>query len=304
MSVHDLERDKRAARLATEPLVPAGPTTGFLAGTGASIRGVWQYRELLRLLVRRELKARYKDSVLGFLWTLIKPLAMLLVYYFAIGKFLGAERSIPEFAIYIFAGLTAWTLFSEIVSTGTGSIVGNGGLVKKIYLPREVFPLSVIGSALVNFFIQLAILYVATLLTGSPPGLDRLVFVVAGIAIILIWATAWAFLLSAVNVYLRDVQWLVEIALMVGFWASPIVYSWEQVSGQIGGTIWGDLYLANPVTIAVMYFQRGLWVAGSDKPQPTGLGVHAAAALVVGLILLWVFQRVFARLQANFAQEL
>ena len=91
-------RARRTLRLAAEPLVPAGPVSGFVSGTADSVRGVWRYRELLDLLVRRELKARYKDSALGFLWTLIRPLTLLLVYYIAIGKFLGAERSIPDFA--------------------------------------------------------------------------------------------------------------------------------------------------------------------------------------------------------------
>src|SRR6476619_791089 len=155
------DRNERTLRLASEPLVPAGPVSGFVGGTADSVRGVGRYRELRDLRVRRELKSRYKDSALGFLWSLIRPLTQLLVYYIAIGKFLGAERSIPDFAIYIFTGLTAWGLFSEIISTGTGSIVANGGLVKKIYLPREVFPLSVIGSAIFNFVIQFLILVAA-----------------------------------------------------------------------------------------------------------------------------------------------
>lgn len=297
------ERTLRAERLAAIPLVPSGPRSGFIAGTAGSIAGVWRYRELLNLLVKRELKSRYKDSALGFLWSLARPVSMLVVYYLAIGKFLGAERSIPEFAIYIFTGLTAWTLFSEIVSTGTGSVVANGGLVKKIYLPREVFPLSVIGSALFNFVIQLIILFGATVIAGSAPSPDRLIYVLGGTAILLVWATAWAFLLSAVNVYLRDIQYLVEIVLMVGFWLSPVVYSWSQVSGEITGTL-ESLYLSNPVTIAVLAFQRGMWVAGSAQPAPTGLGLRMAIAFAVGIVLLWLFQRVFARLQANFAQEL
>ncbi|WP_255371603.1 ABC transporter permease [Cellulosimicrobium sp. CUA-896] len=128
-------------------------------------------RELLDMLVRRELKARYKDSTLGFVWSLGRPLAMLLIYYVALGQFLGAARSIPQFAVFIYAGLTAWNLFSESLTAGTGSVVANSGLVKKVYLPREVFPLSSIGSALFNFSIQLVILLAATVLVGQfPPG--------------------------------------------------------------------------------------------------------------------------------------
>ncbi len=111
--------------LADLPLRPAGPRPGFLGGTVQSIRDIWARRELLDLIVRRELKAKYKDSLLGFFWTLAKPLALLLVYYVAIGKFLGAEQvpgkqnGIPSFAIFVFAGLTAWQLFSDIVMMGT-----------------------------------------------------------------------------------------------------------------------------------------------------------------------------------------
>lgn len=298
------QKDARTARLAAEPLVPSGPVSGFIGGTADSVRGVWRYRELLDLLVKRELKSRYKDSALGFVWSLIRPLTQLLIYYIAIGQFLGAARSIPDFAIYIFTGLTAWGLFSEIVATGTGSIVANGGLVKKIYLPREVFPLSVIGSAFFNFMIQLVILLVAALIASEPPSLLGWGYVLLGTVLLLVYATAAAFLLSAINVYLRDVQYLVEVVLMVGFWISPIVYAWSFVHDALQSQFLNNLYLANPVTLAVLAFQRGIWVAGSDLPQPTDLGLRIVIAIAIGLPLLWICQRVFARLQNNFAQEL
>jgi ABC-2 type transport system permease protein len=298
------QKEARNERLAAEPLVPSGPVTGFVGGTADSIRGVWRYRELLDLLVKRELKSRYKDSALGFVWSLVRPLTQLLVYYIAIGKFLGAERSIPDFAIYIFTGLTAWGLFSEIVAAGTGSIVANGGLVKKIYLPREVFPLSVIGSAFFNFVIQMVILVIAAFVVNAPPTLAGWGYVVLGTALLLIYATAAAFLLSAINVYLRDVQYLVEVVLMVGFWISPIVYAWSFVHDALQSEFLNALYLANPVTLAVLAFQRGIWVAGADLPQPTDLGLRIVIAIAIGLPLLWICQRVFARLQSNFAQEL
>lgn len=297
-------KEARTARLAAEPLVPSGPVSGFIGGTADSVRGVWRYRELLDLLVKRELKSRYKDSALGFLWSLIRPLTQLLIYYIAIGQFLGAARSIPDFAIYIFTGLTAWGLFSEIVATGTGSIVANGGLVKKIYLPREVFPLSVIGSAFFNFMIQLVILLAAALIASEPPSLLGWGYVLLGTVLLLVYATASAFLLSAINVYLRDVQYLVEVVLMVGFWLSPIVYAWSFVHDALHSQLLNELYLANPVTLAVLAFQRGIWVAGADMPQPTDLGLRIVIAIAIGLPLLWICQRVFARLQNNFAQEL
>lgn len=303
----EIVRAEHIRSVGETPLVTAGPATGFFRGTAGSARGVWRYRELLGQLVRKELKTRYKDSVLGFLWSLLRPLSLLLVYYFAIGKFLGAERSIPNFAIYVYSGLTAWSFFSEIVAVGTGSIVANGGLIKKIFLPREVFPLSVLGSALFNFMVQLVIVYAATVIAGEPPPLRQFIWIIAGTSILLVWGTAWAFLLSAVNVYLRDVQYLVEIALLVGFWSCPVVYSWKQVSGELSGPGLENLYLANPIATAVLCFQRGLWMAGvnsPDHPAPPHLLRWAAVAFAVGAVLLWVFQRAFSRLQANFAQEL
>jgi len=276
---------------------------GFATGTLDSVRDIWAHRELLGLLVRREVKARYKDSALGLFWSLMRPLTMLLIYYVAVGKFLGADRGIHDFAIYIFTGLTLWNLFSELVAFGTSSIVMNGGLVKKVYLPREVFPLSTTGSALFNFAIQLVILVAATFIVGKPPKITNLLYLPLSFALVLAFGTALALLLSAVNVFLRDVQYLVEIALMVLFWASPTVYSWEQVSSHVNA-LGAEIYLSNPITLAILGFQRAFWVAGEGSPVPAHLEVRLWTALAVSVVLLWLCQRIFTRLQGNFAQEL
>ncbi|MBI9114769.1 ABC transporter permease [Sanguibacter suaedae] len=304
--------EDRAAALAKEPLRTAGPRLGFASGTLSSIRDILGQRELLGMLVRRELKARYKDSTLGFVWSLMRPIAMLLIYYIALGKFLGAARDIPDFAIFIYTGLTAWGLFSEAVSAGTASVVANSGLVKKVYLPREVFPLSAIGSGLFNFGIQLVILLAATIVAGHFPTGARWGYFIPALLILVLFGTALALLLSAWNVYLRDIQYLVEIFIMIFFWVSPIVYSWELFTGQVVrsfgegtmSTFLHELYLANPVTLAILGFQQTFWVSGDGKPVPDHLGERMMIAVLVGLALVWLCQRVFARLQANFAQEL
>lgn len=301
--------EARATRLGTIPLRPAGPRSGFVAGTTQSIRDIWNHRELLDLLVRRELKAKYKDSILGFFWTLARPLAMLLVYYVAIGKFLHAEAvpgkqgGIPAFAIFIFAGLTAWQLYSDIVTSGTASIVANAGLIKKVYVPREVFPLGAVGAALFNFLIQLGILVTATAVLGQFPTGTRWFYFPLSLGVLVVFSTALALFLAAVNVYLRDVQYLVEILIMILFWASPIVYSWDLVTGQISGVL-ADLYLANPMTQVVLGFQKTFWVAGDASAIPPNLEAWLGVTLAISVVLLWLGQRVFARLQGNFAQEL
>ncbi len=274
----------------------------------ASIRAVLSHRELLGLLVNRELKARYKDSSLGLVWSLVRPLAQFLVYFFAIGQILGLARSIPSFAIFVFVGLSMWSLFSEILTSGTTSITSNAGLIKKIYVPREIYPLATVGGALFNFGVQLVILLVATIVSGSAPWHWSLLYAPLSLALVLVYGFAFALALSAINVYLRDVQHLVEVALIVLFWASPIVYSFSFVESKIGGTVLEWLYLSNPVTLAVLGAQKAFWIDGSHQEGvvnfPPNLWLAMLVALAVGFVLLWFAHRIFNRLQANFAQEL
>lgn len=302
---------------------PAGrrAETGALsAADGRSARGflwmareVYDYRDLLRNLVSKELKVKYKDSTLGFVWTLVRPLLYLLVYSIAIGVFLGAGRTIPQFGVYLFTGLLAWTLFTDIIGGATGSIVGNAGLVKKVYFPRELLTFAVVGAAAVNALLQVVILLLAYAVTGSWPALDDLYLVPLAILVLVLFATALGLVLSAVNVYLRDVQYLVEVGLLLWFWMTPIVYDWTKVRQQL--TVERDLgwlfdaYMANPMTNVVLAFQRALWPAGRTEGGAAffydgALGLRLLVLAVVSAVLLWLAQRIFARAQGNFAQEL
>lgn len=296
--------EQRIQRLAQLELRPVGPQPGFVSGTWSSITDIWNQRELLGLLVKRELRSRYKDSSLGFVWSLLRPIAQLVIYFVVIGKFLGAARGIPEFAVFVFCGLTIWSIFNEIVAGGTGSIVANAGLIKKVYLPREIFPLSAVGGAMVNFAIQFAVLIVGTIIVGSFPLTTAALYAPAAVVLVVTFATALALLLGALNVYLRDVQHLIEIIMLILFWASPIVYSFKYVNDVLQGNWLEQIYLTNPVTLAVLAFQRGIWVAGADQPYPAYMPLRIGVALVISVFLLWLFQRVFARLEGNFAQEL
>jgi ABC-2 type transport system permease protein len=310
---------ERADRLRSLPFQKSASSgSGVIGGFWGAIKEITAHRELLDLLIRRELKARYKDSSLGFLWSLIKPLTMLLIYYVAIGQFLGAARGIPDFAIFVFTGLTIWGLYSEIVSSGTMSIIGNAGLIKKVYLPREIFPLAATGSSIFNFVIQMIVLVAATVVLGQFPMSWNLLYVPVAILIVLVYGVAFALLLSALNVYLRDIQYLVEVAMLILFWASPIVYSWSLVVTAITNSSapWLlNVYLLNPVSIAVIAFQKGMWQAGSQtrqlgaaavgpQPWPIDLDFRLLVVTAVGFLLLIICQRVFQRLQGNFAQEI
>jgi len=304
------EAARRAANIENEAMVSVTPPSGLFRGSRKSMREIWEYRELLWLLVRREVKARYKDSYLGIVWSLFRPLAQLFIYYFAIGQILGAARSLPDFAILVFIGLTWWGLFAEIVQSTTTSVIGNAGLVKKTYLPREIFPLAATGGALVNFVIQVAVLLVAIAVISSYRLSTDLLMAPVSMLIILCFGTAVGLILAAVNVYLRDVQHFVEVAIIILFWASPIVYGFTFVANALHGSWVEQIYLSNPVTISILGAQKALWSQGTlatgDLAQswPPDLWPRLLITLLISVVLLWIGQRIFARLQGNFAQEL
>ena len=301
------------ADLAAVPLERVNARQGFVRGFLPSVRAVVARRELLGNLVRKELKVKYKDSVLGFLWTLVRPLMQLLIYSVAIGLFLGTGKVIPQFGVYLFTGLLAWTLFTDILVGCTVSVVGNSALIKKVYFPRELLPLSVVGAALVNFALQMLVLLGAYAVTGDWPDLSELALIPLALLVLVVFATAIGLLLAAANVTLRDVQYLVELGLLFWFWMTPIVYAWTTVRNTMvteHGLNWlFQIYLADPVTNVVLAFQRVLWPGGdTDKGAAilyTGdLAFRLAVLLVACAGLLWLAQRIFARAQGNFAQEL
>ncbi len=273
------------------------------------IREILGQRELLGLLVKRELKARYKDSSLGILWSLVRPIAQFLVYYFAIGQVLGVARAIPNFAVYVFVGLSTWSLFTEIINNATTSITGNAGLIKKVFVPREIFPLAAVGGALYNYAVQLIVLFIAMIVTSSVPLSTDIWYAALAFVLIVVYASAIGLFLAAVNVYMRDMEHLIEVTLIVLFWVSPIVYAFHFVHERVGGTIWETIYVANPITLGILGMQKGLWIDGSRNGSettnfPDHLAMQMSIALIVGLTLLYLAERVFSRLQANFAQEL
>ena len=307
---------ERNRRLSAEPLRETGRRGHLLTGFFIALGEVWQRRELLDLLIKREIKARYKDSALGFVWGLVRPLTQLLIYYLVLGHFLGAARNIPEFAVFIFAGLTLYGLAAEIIMTMTASIVGNAGLVKKVYLPREIFPLAAAGSTGFNFLMQIFVLLGAALLSGTLVLGWHFVYAIAGVVVVVIWALALGLAMSALNVYLRDMQYLIEVIVMLLMWFSPIVYFWQFVGdafAQFHLPAWlAEAYLANPLTLGVLGFQAAFWAPGvvGTEPFPDGvpfpehLMLRMIVAAAVGLVTLFLAQRLFSRLQGNFAQEL
>lgn len=297
--------EDRFARLARIPLRPVG---GGSAAPGRRLQEILRHRELLWLLTRRDLQVRYRGSALGFLWTLIRPLVMLLTYYLVLGQILGAARGVPNFGIYIFSGLTIYMLFSESLGAAAGSIVNNAGLVKKIYLPREIFPLASVGGAIFLFAMQMVVLVAAVVFFQQWPDPFGLLYLLPSILLVIVYSLALGLLLSALNVYLRDVQYITEILLTLLMWASPIVYSWQMVADVIqrfGLPAWAlEVYTNNPLTLAVLGFHRALWSGGTPADYPADLALRMGIAGAVGVGFLLLAHYLFQRMQRSLAQEL
>nr|WP_239531752.1 ABC transporter permease [Microbacterium dextranolyticum] len=303
-----MDTTERFARLAETPFVSTDSRGLQLPVRGGKVREIWERRDLLGLLVRRDLNARYRDSFLGFLWTLIRPLVQFLMYYLVLGQFLRAAEGIPQFAIFLFSGLTIYSFFAEMVSGATTSILANAGLVKKIYLPREIFPMASIGAAGFMFLVQTLVLLGGAIAFQALPAPTQMLWFFPAVALMLIYGLALGLLLSALNVYLRDVQYVTEVVLMLAMWGSPIVYAWTMVGSSfhtLGLPGWAlEVYTNNPITLGVLAFRKAFWGAGGPGDYPADLLLRIGIAGVIGLVLLAVAHRVFNRLQGNFAQEM
>ncbi|MDT0196265.1 ABC transporter permease [Arthrobacter sp. AB6] len=278
----------------------------IVAGAGAGLADVYRRRYLLRLLVAKELTVRYRGSILGILWSYVKPGIQFGVFYFALGVFLGQSRGTENYAVYLFSGIILINFFSEALSNASRSMVANGGLIKKIYLPRELFPVASVWVAAVHFFPQLLVLLVACFFTGWQPSLLQLVVAVLAFLLVALLAVGLGLLFGAANVYFRDAENLVDLLLMVATWASPVLYVWTQVRAALGSTF-AFVYQMNPLTIAVEVFHFAFWFPttdGSAELPPNLLTIWLPAGLLVAVLVVTAGQLTFRRLEGRFAQEL
>jgi ABC-2 type transport system permease protein len=286
------------------------------------LREIWLSRELLVYLVRTEIKVKYKNSVLGLVWSMIAPAMTLAIYFIVFQVVLGNRQ--PNFVIFLFAGLLVWNLFQLGVQTGTGVIVNNAGIVKKVSFPREILALAAVGSACVFFFFQACVMVIFLVVLHNSPDWTYLPLLVLALFTAIMLAGALAVLLSSINVYLRDTQHLIEVILTAWFWACPIVYAFQQNIGKRLGSSRDWIYFLNPVTPLVLTFQRCLYAQVSpvgQVKQPDGTYLPQKylvlppwgplryleldlGVLAIAVVLFLVALAVFGRLEGNFAEEL
>ena len=259
-------------------------------------------RELLWNLTLRELRSRYKRSALGWAWSMLNPLATMLIYTFVFGVVFKTKPQAAMangkhvFAFFLLCALLPWNFFNMCTTMAMSTLLANAGLVKKVWFPREVLVLSNTGSLVVSFGIEMGLLCVA-LLVGGNLVVPWLPVIVVLMVLLAVFATGIGLALASLNVYFRDLSYLWGIFIQLWFFATPIVYPPELVQKRVSG-VWLRLYDANPTAVfskafrTVMYELR--WPSALDLLY---LSVVSFAALAAGL---WVFNR----LSVRFAEEL
>jgi ABC-type polysaccharide/polyol phosphate export permease len=260
-------------------------------------------RELALNLVLRELRGRYKRSVLGWTWSLLNPLSTVLIYSLVFSYFLKIEAPVGDpsglqsFALFILCGIIPWNLFQNGLNMGLGSLVGNGNLIKKVYFPRELLVASAVASLVVTTLIELSVLGVVLLVLGNQI-LIWIPVVLLLLAIETIFVLGLALALSVWNVYFRDVQHLVAILFQVLFYTAPIVYPIRYVPEQahiFGREVpFGEIYRLNPLVRFIGAFRDVLYNLRMPPLHDFAyLSAWAATLLAFGL---WTFSRLDRRL--------
>ena len=259
-----------------------------------SLSRLIRYRGLIQSLVARELKARYRGSVLGYFWSFINPLLLLLVYSFVFTVVLpNKTEGLQPFALFMLCGILPWNWFQSSLVEASGSLISGGNLIKKVLFPAEVLPIVSVLANMVHFGLGLLILLVFLVGCRHWPDAGDLVWFPIAVAIQLVFTTAFALLLSALTVHFRDIRDLLTNILMLWFFSTPIIYYWRQENVQRFKTVF-DL---NPFTHLAISYQEILFFSG-----PVG---HSKWLLALGVASIGLFLAsywFFDRLRDSFAE--
>lgn len=255
------------------------------------LKELYAYREMIFSLVRRDLKGRYKGSVLGFLWTFINPLLQLGVYTLVFSVIMRSD--IENYYLFLFVALVPWIFFSTSVSGGSSCIWAQQDMVKKIYFPREVLPIAFVTSQFVNMILSLLVVIVVILVSGN--GINLVAFAYLPIIMIVeyLLALAMAFITSSLTVYLRDLEYLLGIITMAWQFLTPVMYSIDLVPDQLM-----PIFYLNPMTPVIAAYRDILYYKSVPKLSTL---VHA---VLLGVILLIIGVFVFDKLKKHFAEAM
>ncbi len=298
-------KGERQTRVVDAELLPPSPKGGM--------REVFQQWYLLKLIVRRQLAQQYSASLLGLMWSYVQPALRFVVYYFAIGLVLQMHKDVPNFALHLFAGMVFVHYFGETWNGGTRSIWANRALVQKMRMPREVFPVAAMVTAAYHTLPQMLVLVVACAVLGWTPSWAVLGALALGISLIVTFAMAMGLFFSAINVFARDFQNIVATVMQFMHFLVPMIYPFERIYSAHDSHRWlYEIYVANPVAQGVMLMQRVFWYPTVDESERAALGqsfppdqwVRGLITLAISVVLLWLAQRYFSRVENKFPERL
>jgi len=275
---------------------------------------VFQQRYLLKLIVQRQLAQMYAASVLGLLWSYIQPAMRFGVYYFVFGVVIsGHGAGTQNFALHLFAGMVFVHYFSETWSSGTRSVRQNRALLLKMRMPREIFPVASMVTAMYHTGPQILILLVICLLVGWSVSLTSVAAGLLGLAILLSFAMAMALFFSALNVYYKDFQNIVATFTQFLHFMVPMMYPYSTIHRlQDSHPVIYQVYMANPLAESVLLMQRFFWYPTINDPDdvlvkehfPPDLWERGLIMLACTLLMLFLAQKFFARLEPKFPERL
>lgn len=244
-------------------------------------------------MVKRELRGRYQKSVLGFLWSFISPLCQIAVFTIVFTYVF--PSNIPKYYIYLMTGMIPWQFFTDSISQGACSIIYNADMTKKIYFPREVLTISSVSAKFINLLLSMIVVFGFILFSGI--GFSPLVLLLPFVFLIeYMISLGFALFFAAITVYLRDMEYVVNVILMAWIWATPIMYSPDTLMQQYQWI--ADLLRVNPLT-SVMYLFRDILYY---HQMPAAIDIILPT--VWGIVLMVIGEFVFKRLEGNFAEEL
>lgn len=252
---------------------------------------IYAYREMIFSLVRRDLKGRYKGSALGFFWTFLNPLLQLAVYTFVFSVIM--KSTVEAYYLHLFVALVPWLFFSTSVSEGCSCIRSQQDMVKKIYFPREVLPIAYVTSQFINMLLSFVVVLVVVVISGRGLNVIALLYLPVIAAVEYLLCLGSALLVSAITVYIRDMEYLLKIVTMALQFLTPVMYSIDIVPQRFIA-----IYVLNPMTPIIIAYRDILYY--KEIPRLTTL-LHA---FLMGLGLLVIGFLVFGKLKRRFAEEL
>ena len=256
-------------------------------------KNLYQYRELLKTNVKKDIRGKYKGSFLGILWSFLNPLLQVVVYYIVF-PYLMRGADIDNYIVYLVTGIIPWTFFASCISAGTSVIKANDGIIKKVYFPKEVLVVSQVLSGIVNFFISSIIVILFCLLSGV--GISIHIITIPIIVLIQsILTLGIVFILSSLEVYAQDLEYVVTFILNMLFYGTPILYS---ISSFSNAGLVGTLIRLNPMT-TLMFAYRDAFMY-HQWPDFTNLFF----VLILGLVTLAIGYQIFKKLEKGFAEKL